>query len=188
MKIKKSQRNNIIMLVVIGLLIIPQVRQQLQVVLHKGLSYVNRSTFIDADKRKSLDEPNWQLKSDINTILDFKDTKGKVVFVNFWATWCPPCIAEMPSIQKLYNDYNDKVVFLFVTNDNFEKVEKFKTKEHYTFEVFNPLNDVPEELKTYSIPRTFILNKKGDIVVDESGAVDWNSDNVRRQLDQLLSE
>jgi thiol-disulfide isomerase/thioredoxin len=176
------------MLLVIGLLIIPQVRRQLQIVLHKGLSYVNSSTFIEVDHRKSLAEPNWQLKSDANTILDFRDTKGKVVFINFWATWCPPCIAEMPSIQKLYNDYNDKVVFLFVTNDGFGTVDKFKLKESYNFPVFNPLNDVPKELKTYAIPRTFILNKKAEIVVDESGSVDWNSDKVRSQLDQLISE
>ena len=188
MKIKKSHRNNLIMLVVIGLLIIPQVRRQLQIVLHKGLSYVNSSTFIEVDNRKSLAEPNWQLKSDSDINLDFRETKGKVVFINFWATWCPPCIAEMPSIQKLYDDYNDKVVFLLVTNDRFGTVEKFKSKENYNFPVFNPLNDVPKELKTFAIPRTFILNKKGEIVVDESGAVDWNSDKVRSQLNQLLSE
>lgn len=188
MKIKKSQRNSIVILVVIGLLIIPQVRRQLQITLHKGLSYVNQSTFIDVDKRKSLAEPDWQLRSDFDTLLDFKTTKGKVVFINFWATWCPPCIAEMPSIQKLYNDYADKVVFLMVTNDGFETVAKFKTKEGYNFEVFNPLNSAPNELKINVIPRTIIINTKGEIVVNESGAVDWNSDKVRSQLDLLLSE
>ncbi len=120
--------------------------------------------------------------------LDFKETEGKVVFINFWATWCPPCIAEMPSIQELYNDYSDKVVFLFVTSDDFEIVEKFKTKKGFNFEVFKPLNEIPKALETRSIPRTFIINRKGEIVVDESGAVDWNSEDVRSQLDQLLSE
>lgn len=188
MKLKKLSRSNIIFIIIIGLLLIPQVRRQLQITLHKGFSYINQSTFIEADKRKTLDNPNWQLVSDTNSTLDFKATKGKVVFLNFWATWCPPCIAEMPSIQDLYDDYNDKVVFLLVTNENLEKVEQFKTKKEYTFEVFRPLNEVPNELKTHSIPRTFIINKKGEIVVNKSGAVDWNSEKVRSQLDELLLE
>ena len=94
----------------------------------------------------------------------------------------------MPSLQALYNDYNDKVVFLFVTSDNFKTVEQFKTKKGFDFLVFNPLNEIPDELKTGSIPRTFVINKQGEIVVDESGAIDWNSETVRNQLDNLLSE
>ena len=188
MKITKSRRNSIIFLVIIALLIIPQTRQPLQVLLHKGLSYINQSSLIDKEDRESVTHTKWLLKSDANTTLDFRDTKGKVVFVNFWATWCPPCIAEMPSLQALYTDYNDKVVFLFVTSDDFETVEKFKSKKDFDFEVFKPLNEVPVALTTRSIPRTFVINKNGEIVIDESSAIDWNSDTVRHQLDKLLSE
>ncbi|WP_299526985.1 TlpA disulfide reductase family protein [Winogradskyella sp.] len=184
----KLNKRNIIFLVIIAILIIPQTRQPLQILLHKGLSYINQSSVINESDRVLISYDNWQLQSDTNTQLDFKTTKGKVVFVNFWATWCPPCIAEMPSLQALYNDYNDKVEFLFITGDSFKTVENFKKKENYNFEVFNPLNNIPEALTTRSIPRTFIINKKGEIVVDESGAVDWNSKTVRGQLDQLLSE
>ena len=179
---------NIIFLVVIAILIIPQTREPIQVLLHKGLSYINKSSLIDKEERFSVSYSNWKLKSDANTSLDFKETKGKVVFINFWATWCPPCIAEMPSLQALYADYNEKVVFLFVTNDDFEAVEKFKAKKEFNFEVFKPLNQVPEVLTTTSIPRTFVINKYGDVVIDESGAIDWNSETVRRQLDLLIAE
>jgi thiol-disulfide isomerase/thioredoxin len=184
----KFTKGNIIFLIIIVLLIIPKSRQPFQVLLHKGLSYINQSTFIDKEERFEVSYDNWKLKSDINTTLAFEDTKGKVVFINFWATWCPPCIAEMPSIQKLYNDYNDKVVFLFVTSDNFEITEKFKVKKGFNFEVYNPLNEVPEALSFRTIPRTFVINKSGKIVIDEASAVNWNSQNVRDQLDQLLSE
>tara|TARA_R100001369_G_scaffold36741_2_gene62172 strand:+ start:785 stop:1348 length:564 start_codon:yes stop_codon:yes gene_type:complete len=179
---------NIIFLVVIAVLIIPQTRQPIQVLMHKGLSYINKSSLIDKEERLAVSYSNWKLKSDANTALDFKETKGKVVFINFWATWCPPCIAEMPSLQALYSDYNEKVVFLFVTSDDFETVEKFKAKKEFNFEVFKPINEVPEVLTTTSIPKTFIINKYGDIVIDESGAIDWNSKTVRRQLDLLIAE
>ena len=188
MTFKKFKKRNIVFLLIIVLFIIPQTRNAIQVWLHKGLSYVNQSSLIEKEHRESITYSNWQLKSDADTVLNFEDTKGKVVFINFWATWCPPCIAEMPSLQALYNDYSDTVEFLFITNDDFEIVEKFKTKNAFSFEVFNPLSKYPSELEISSIPRTFIINKKGEIVVDESGALDWNSNKVRLQLDQLLSE
>lgn len=185
---RQLNKGNIIFLIVIALLIIPQTGQPIQVLLHKGLSYINQSSIIDSEDRAKVAYQDWYLKSDKDEVLNFKDTKGKVVFVNFWATWCPPCIAEMPSLQVLYNDYKDKVVFIFSTSDDFETIQTFKEKRNFTFEVYRPSSYIPLELETSSIPRTFIINKKGEIVVDESGAVDWNSKRVRTQLDQLLLE
>jgi thiol-disulfide isomerase/thioredoxin len=94
----------------------------------------------------------------------------------------------MPSLQSLYDDYNDDVVFLFVTSDDFEKVNKFKVKNEFNFKTYKPLNKGPEALATSSIPRTFVINKNGEIVIDESGALDWNSEKVRKQLDRLIAE
>ena len=107
MKFKKLDRNNIIFLIVIAIFIIPQTRQPIQILLHKGMKYINQSSLIDSEDRTTIAYSNWELISDVNTTLNFRDTEGKVVFINFWATWCPPCIAEMPSLQALYNDYND---------------------------------------------------------------------------------
>jgi thiol-disulfide isomerase/thioredoxin len=185
---RKLNKRDIVLVAIVLLFLIPQTSKPLQVLLHKGLSYLNQSSLIDNDERAKITYSNWKLQTDSKTILDFESTRGDVVLVNFWATWCPPCIAEMPSLQALYNDYNDKVNFLFVTSDTFEIVDGFKSKNDFTFEVYNPINEVPEELMTKSIPRTFVINKKGEIVIDETGAVDWNSSNVRSQLDQLLAE
>lgn len=187
-KTTKNRIYNVIAIIVIILFVIPQTREPIQVFFHKGFSYINTSTLIDKVERKTVSNLNWDLVSDNGERLDFNATKGKVVLINFWATWCPPCIAEMPSLQALYDDYNDNVEFLFVTNDDFEKIAKFKSKNDFNFEVFNPLSQPPSELSIHTIPRTFIINKKGEIVVDESGAVDWNSNKVRSQLDALLSE
>ena len=179
---------NIIFVVLIILLLIPQTRITLQIWIHKGLSLINQSSLINEKDREIISYTNWQLRGDANTSIKFEETKGKVVFINFWATWCPPCIAEMASIQELYDDYNEKVVFLLITNDSFDTVEKFKQKRGFDFEVFNPLNQAPEELSVSTIPRTFIINKKGEIVVDESAALDWNNNKVRAQLNELLLE
>ena len=187
-KSTKSRILNFISLAAIVLLIIPQTRQVIQVWFHKGFSYVNQSSLIEEVDRSTVTNTKWILKSDKNKTINFEELEGKVVLINFWATWCPPCIAEMPSLQELYNDYNDKVVFLFVTHDDFETVENFKIKRKFNFEVFNPMTETPSELKTSSIPRTVVINKKGAIVIDETGAVNWNSNKVRKQLNDLLSE
>jgi thiol-disulfide isomerase/thioredoxin len=184
----KLTKQNILIVIVIALLLIPQTRQSIQIVLHKGLSFINQSTIIDKEERQKISYENWQLISDNGDRLNLSDLKGEVIFINFWATWCPPCIVEMKSLDQLYNDFNESVVFLYITNDDLETVQKFKDKNSYSFGVYNPINKIPDELVTKSIPRTFILNKKGEIVVDEKGAINWYSDKVKAQLYQLLKE
>ena len=184
----KFTKQNIFFVLVIALILIPQTRQPIQIALHKGLSYINQSTIIDKEDRDAVSFQNWQLISDNGTNLNLPDLKGKVIFINFWATWCPPCIAEMPSLQELYNAYDSDVVFLYITNDELETVQKFKDKNNYTFKVYSPRTPIPQEFLTNSIPRTFIINKKGEIVVDESGAIDWFSEKVKTQISNLIQE
>lgn len=182
-KIKKS---NIIFLIIIALLIIPQTRQPIQVFLHKVIAFVNLVN-INKDSSVKIEDYNWELKNLNGSIINFRETKGKVVLINFWATWCPPCIAEMPSMQLLYEDYKDKVEFVFVSNESKMVIRNFLNKHDYTFDVFNSNSEYPEYFNVKSIPRTFIIDKKGQIVVDKSGAVNWNSDSVRNSLDELLN-
>ena len=122
--------------------------------------------------------------SDIN----LNALKGKVVFINYWATWCPPCRAEMPSIQSLYNDYKDKVVFLFLTSDDKAKVEKFYKDNNYDLPTYNMLTKSPSEISTKSIPATFILDKQTKLAMAEYGPANWNSAAIRKRIDELLAE
>jgi len=186
MKITKQKRNNILFLIAVVIFLIPQTRQPIQVFLQKGLSLVKPVT-VNNEKLTKIDNYNWRLKDESNIIYNFDEAKGKVVFINFWATWCPPCIAEMPSIQKLYEDYNDKVEFVFVTNDYFKEVNTFLKKNNYTFKVFRPMEDYPEFFNISSIPRTFLIDKEGHVVIDEVGAANWNSEKVRKAIDSLLN-
>jgi thiol-disulfide isomerase/thioredoxin len=129
---------------------------------------------------------DWQLINADGKEINFEMTKGKVVLVNFWATWCPPCVAEMPSLQDLYNDYNEKVEFMFVAQDKVEKVSAFIAKKGYTLPVYYSRTEAPKLLTSKSIPTTYVINKEGKIIVAETGAADWNSDKVRKILDGLL--
>ena len=89
-------------------------------------------------------------------------------------------------MEKLYKDYNDEVVFLFVSNESQEVISKFKQKNDYDFLVYSAITANPKLLEASSIPRTFVLDPQGHIVIDKTGAADWNSDKVRKLLDDLL--
>lgn len=185
MKIDKSKIKNIIFLLVIAVLIIPQTRKPIQVLLHKAIAFV-KPVSINDEKLTKIAHYNWQLTDKNNAVFNFEDAKGKVILINFWATWCPPCIAEMPSMQALYNDYSDKVLFLFVTNDWFSEITPFLEKNKYSFEVYRPKTDYPEFFNISTIPRTFLIDKQGNVIIDESGAANWNSSKIRTTIDGLL--
>lgn len=135
---------------------------------------------------KQITNYNWELEGLNTANTNFSAFKNKVVFISFWATWCPPCVAEMPSIQALYNDYKDDIVFIFITNEDKNIVTSFLTKHHYTLPVYNTFNSLKEFPEVTSIPRTFVIDKNGYIRVDKTGAANWNSNNFRKELIQYI--
>ncbi len=117
--------------------------------------------------------------------------KGKVVFINFWATWCPPCIAEMPSIHKFYEKFknNPNVVFLMVDVDgNFNKSEKFMQRRKFDLKVWNAASAIPETYLGNSIPTTVILNKRGELVFRHEGGADYENKDFQESINKLSSE
>jgi len=186
MKVSKSQIRNTIFIVIIALMIIPQTRTPIQVFINKGLALFSPSV-VKESKRERLLDYNWQLQDGEGKTINFVDSKNKVILINFWATWCPPCIAEMPSLHKLYEDYKDSVDFYFVTNEKIEVIQGFMNKNNYGFKVQIPIAKYPELFDISSIPRTYLIDKSGFVVMDKTGAANWNSEKVRRQIDVLLN-
>lgn len=187
---KKPKLSNLIILGIIALLLIPQTRKPIQVLLHKGIALIVKPSVVEPSKRRIISTYNWNL-NDVNTdLFDFSSTKGKVIVLNFWATWCPPCIAEMPSLEALYQRYksNENVVFLFVSNEDMNVIQEFMTSKSYTFPAYQPLTNYPPEFNVTSIPRTFIINGRGEFIIDKTGAADWNDEVVISTIDKLLTE
>ncbi|MDY8137748.1 TlpA disulfide reductase family protein [Aquimarina sp. 2201CG5-10] len=143
---------------------------------------------VNVDERTQVASYNWKLHGVNTESINFNTAKDKVVLINYWATWCPPCIAEMPSFQKLYDDYKDKVVFLFVTTDDDPELNKFMSDKDYNYPIYRSLSEHPKPFISKSIPATYLIDKKGNIIIDKVGAANWNSDKVRETIDQLLAE
>lgn len=121
--------------------------------------------------------------------ISLESLKGKVVFINFWGTWCGPCVAEMPSLQKLYNAKGENVNFAFIAmQDKPDKINSFLKKTGYTIPIYEANNKFSKEIHPQSYPTTYILNKKGEIVLLERGAVNWNAPEIHQLLDKLIAE
>jgi thiol-disulfide isomerase/thioredoxin len=135
--------------------------------------------------KPSVDSPKVIPTSDLSTI-KFKDAKnniisladldGKIIFLNFWATWCPPCLAEMPSVNKLYQQfgYNSDVVFLLVDADgNFKKAQAYMDRKKYKMPIYTFASELPKQIFSGSLPTTIVFDKKGRISYNGVGAVNY---------------
>jgi thiol-disulfide isomerase/thioredoxin len=118
-----------------------------------------------------------------NKPLDLKQYKGKTVFINFWATWCKPCLQEMPSIQKAMDIIKDEnVVFLFASDESMDQIENFKKNKPYHFNYVRVENI--ETLNIMALPTTYIFNGEGKLVFSEMGYKKWDD---QENIDLLLN-
>lgn len=188
-KSKLSIASDIVFVLFIVLMIIPSTRIEVS-------SFVIRLTSLspselDKDQQFVLSEGDklWQvtdMQGNKHVLQDLMNDKP--VFINFWATWCPPCVAEMPGIADLYEKYGDRVSFIIATNESSHTVSAFAEKRQYTSLPFYQYRSVPSVFQTESIPATFLVSKSGRVVISKKGAAHWNSDGMNQIIDQLLAE
>ena len=167
---------DILFVVLLIALLIPTSRTAIIVTVKRVTSFAPK--FISSDKRDSISKSDyyWEFESLDNEAVNLVDYSGKTLFINEWATWCPPCIAEMPSIQKLYDQLkeNDEIVFIIVTNENESVVENFIKENGYSFPVMLARSSTPEPFYSPSIPTTYIVSPEGEIVLKEVGSKKWH--------------
>ena len=187
MKVRRPRLRDVIFLVIIAVLIIPQTRKPIQITLQRLLAKIGPS-IERSDNLKRITFNSWPLVDIEGNSYNFDDYEGEIILLNFWATWCPPCIAEMPSIQELYSDYKDKIQFVLISNESTDIIDDFLTKNDYSFNVYKSLSVYPDDFDVSAIPRTFLIDRNGAIHIDKSGAANWNSTKVRALIDQLLLE
>jgi len=111
-------------------------------------------------------------------LAEFKD---KTVFLNFWATWCPPCIAEMPDIHELYQHPDSKdVAFVMVSVDkDLDKLQSFLQRKGYTFPVYRLSGSIPTELYSQSVPTTLVIAPSGQLMMKHAGIASYNTKSFR---------
>jgi len=122
-----------------------------------------------------------------------EDYRGKVVLLNIWATWCTPCIVEMPTMEALHREFKNtdlKVVAVSIDQAQTEsQIRDFVKTLGLTFEVLHdPEGDITRAYQATGYPETFVIGRDGVIRKKVIGAADWNSEGNRALVRQLLAE
>ena len=118
-----------------------------------------------------------------------RDFRGKTLFINYWATWCNPCLAEMPSMVKLYNQYKDNqdIVFLYLSKENRNTIIDYIPKDETLAQLplYKIISD-DELFSTRGIPTTFIVDSSGEVIVKDVGSAIWDDQSVINYIDNIL--
>lgn len=181
-----ARKWDILTVVFIGLMFIPSVRMPVMVFIQQ--TFAGKPSLIEKERQDVLVTTDWRLVDLEGNSHPFSATNGKVRVINFWATWCPPCVAELPSLQQLYNRYKQKVAFYFVTNEDPKVIKQFLKEKGYDFPVYASYSSFPPRLSYQSIPTTIVMDKIGHIVVNEIGAHDWIGEDFIEQMDRLVEQ
>ena len=162
------------------LILFPSVKLKLKDLFFPVAAIENAVTLNDSDydiQLKGINVPSTNLKN----------LKGnKLVLLNFWGTWCPPCREEWPTIQKLYESKKNKVDFVLIAmQDKEEDVVKFLKDNNYTAPVYVAQSPVTANVLPKVFPTTFLLDKNGRILLKEDASKDWNSKSVHDFIDNI---
>ena len=128
--------------------------------------------------------PSFRMRNGRGEIVDLAQFRGKKVFVNLWATWCPPCRAEIPSIESLGAKTDPgKVEFVMLSlDDNFDKAKTYAANNNMKLPVYYPASDLPQLFVTDGIPMTVIFNEKGEILFNEVGSANYDTKRFQDML------
>ncbi len=165
-----------------------------------GLSFLTqwRSALPDASfhplkpigQRQTL-APDFTLPNLTGRLVRLADFRGQVVLLNFWATWCPPCRKEMPSMERLYQKFRDQgLVTLAVSTDRArEPVLEFMERYRLSFPaLWDGEGSVAEQYQILGLPTSYLIDRRGFLVSAEVGARDWASTGAKDLISTLLAE
>jgi len=187
-KSKLSIAIDLFVVVLILLMLIPATRKEVTAFILKPTLFLHQPAISSTKIKVDSTTLNWKLRDMAGNNVTLANFSGQVIVVNLWATWCPPCVAELPDFQELYEKYGDRVAFLFVSNEEAEVVDRFISHKKLNLPVYLPITEYPTDFETKSIPITFVMSKNGEIVMRHTGVAKWNSSRMSKILDALINQ
>lgn len=126
-----------------------------------------------AAAQASLAAPDFSFTYLDGTKANLSELRGKPVFLNFWATWCPPCVGEMPHFNSVYPRYKDKINFLAISlDDSMQEASAFMQQKGYTFPAdYGNVNDIAGKYEIQGIPTSLLLDANGNVIASKVGAM-----------------
>ncbi|MBN2639304.1 MAG: TlpA family protein disulfide reductase [Bacteroidales bacterium] len=179
--------SDFIFIILVVLLLIPTTRKEVSAFFIRMVSFPPSELNVQEQYNLSPEVGTWPIQALNGYTMPFGGLEGKPVVVNFWATWCPPCRAELPGLQELYEEYKGRVNFAFLSDEPAATIKKFSVEHQYQDLPFFRYTTVPKDFETRSIPATFIISPTGKVVLEKKGAARWDSGKVKSILDKLLN-
>lgn len=134
--------------------------------------------------------PEFEVQDRAGQVHRLSDFRGKVVLINFWATWCPPCLEEMPSMESLRKQMDEtrlQIIALSV-DGSWEPVDTFLKQKSFGFGIYSDFEQkVAEVYGTHMVPETYIVDKQGVILCKVVGDRDWTEPSVVEYLKKLIA-
>ena len=133
----------------------------------------------------SIEFSDLQLKTPEGQVVKLSDYKGKVIFLNFWETWCGPCVQEMPTIEEARGQIDStKMVFITIAEEDPAKIAAFRDRHDYKFKYF--ISDKKfSDLGINTYPTSYIIDKEGKVVMTKIGGVDWATPEMIKLMEDL---
>ena len=141
--------------------------------------------------KERMDAPDFTLLGADGKKVSLKDFRGKVVFLNFWATWCESCRDEMPSMERLYKDYRGKGLEIVAVNVKEKRQDAlaFAKELKLTYPVLlDPEGEAGLLYGAFGLPATYLIDRKGVVLARMLGPADWNSSAARKLFSALLEQ
>jgi peroxiredoxin len=133
--------------------------------------------------------PDFTLEDPSGTPVSLRDFRGKIVFVNFWATWCVPCRAEMPAMEQLYQEFRGQGFAVVGVNfqDGPQQVSAFSQELHLTFPIaLDRKGTVASAYGVRGLPTTYLIDREGHLIGQVIGGRDWDSEDAKAYFRRLL--
>jgi hypothetical protein len=153
----------------------------------KGM-FLPEPTYVLFEEQRVLTDYDWSLIGPTAKAKNLIIKENKIVIVKVWSSEGEENEKDLACFNELYNDYKTKVEFVFVTRDEQVPAREFLSKNKYFFPLYFSMSTPPKPLNISFAPQTYVINKKGRIVVDYKGAANWNSKKFREMLDGLLKQ
>jgi thiol-disulfide isomerase/thioredoxin len=135
--------------------------------------------------------PDFQLEDLEGKMVSLKSFRGKIVLLNFWATWCKPCVDEMPDIERVHRRYKDDNLVVLAINfgENKEKVQGFVSRQKLSFTVLlDKTKEVSHRYRTFALPTTYLVDREGYLMAGTVGGLNWKSPDLPKLMEALLNK
>jgi thiol-disulfide isomerase/thioredoxin len=179
----KKHWSNILFFGIVALFIIPPSRIYLQSKI--AFLFSTSPTIIESRDQQNLSNYNLILKNINGDVINLNQSKGKPIFINFWATWCAPCLAEMPALNELYENNDHKVDFYFISEEDPSVLKHFLKSKQYNLPVYNLISEISYPLENDLLPSTYLIDGTGKIVATAQKSAKWNDSKIQKLIENM---